>query len=507
MKKKRTENQNMKNTNRMTALLCCALTLLVSCGSGEVGETELATTAPAVAESTELVTETELVRIDPNLPEMDFGGYEFCVYSKGDDHPHWVAKDIVAEEENGDPINDAVYRRNSTIGERYNFSITEVRENNWVANINRTVSAGEDVYDLLMLHPNSVVNVLVENRMLLDLHEIPHMDLGAPWYDQNANESLSIGGKLYATVGEISIMDNDATWVVLFNKKMAEEYDIHDLYSLVKNGGWTMDALYQLSTDVSGDLNGDGVMDEFDRWGVQNEPYNVMAFCQAAGEKIVDKDNQDMPYVSLGSDRFLSVFTKAMDLLTDTSVCMNYNDYVTKYAGTDAWTACMDPAFSEGRVLFNVTGLNRVTMFRSMDADFGILPMPKFEETMENYINPVQMWCSSSISVLKTASDIARTGLIIEALSAESMYTLTPAYYDVTLKTKLSRDEESADMLDLIFENRVFDIGAMYNWGNVYQLTLDLAAAKDYNFQSAYARNEKAIGVKIKKAIEAITEE
>ena len=116
------------------------------------------------------------------------------------------------------------------------------------------------------------------------------------------------------------------------------------------------------------------------------------------------------------------------------------------------------------------------------------------------------MWCSSSIAVLKSASDPERTGIIIEALSAESMYTLTPAYYDITLKTKLSRDEESAAMLDLIFENRVFDIGAMYNWGNVYQLTLDLAAAKNYNFQSAFARNEKVIDIKIGKAISAITE-
>ena len=166
----------------------------------------------------------------------------------------------------------------------------------------------------------------------------------------------------------------------------------------------------------------------------------------------------------------------------------------------------MDPAFAEGRVLFNVTGLNRVTMFRSMEADFGILPMPKYEETAESYINPVNLWCSSSIAVLKSASDLNRTGIIIEALSAESLNELTPAYYDITLKTKLSRDNESAEMLDLIFENRVFDIGAMYNWGNVFQMTIDLATAENYNFQSALARNEKAINTKIGKAVDAILE-
>ncbi len=487
-------------------LLCCASMLLASCASGEDAGVEVGShDAVQTTGDGTMVTETAAAtRLEPDLPDSDFGGYAFRVYSKGDDHPHWVAKDIIAEEENGDPINDAVFRRNSVICERYNFKMEEIRENNWVANINRAVGAGEDAYDLLMLHPNSVINVLAENQMLTDLHDVPYMDLQAPWYDRNANESLSIGGALYATVGEISIMDNDATWVVLFNKEMAEEFDVENLYDLVKSGKWTLDRLYQLSKDVSGDINGDGILDEFDRWGVQNEPYNVMAFCQAAGEKIVDKDKDDLPYVTLGSDRFISVFTRAMDLLTDQSVCMNYQDYTVKYGGTDPWTECMDPAFADGRVLFNVTGLNRVTMFRSMDADFGILPMPKFEETMESYISPVQMWCSSSIAVLKSASDLERTGIIVEALSAESMYKLTPAYYDVTLKTKLSRDEESAEMLDLIFADRVYDIGAMYNWGNVYQLTLDLASAKNYNFQSAYAKNEKAIDVKIRKSIEAI---
>lgn len=493
----------MKNKTS-AVLLCGAVLLLASCSSAGQDTSDSVQETSALSATSAVTEGTEEIRMEPELPDRDFDGYVFRVYSKGDDHPHWVSRDIVAAEENGDAINDAVYRRNLAVTDRYHFEIEEITENNWVNNITKAVTAGEDAYDLLQLHPNGVINALAENQMLWDLYDVPHMNLAQPWYDQNANQSLSIGGALYATVGEISIMDNDATWVVLFNKELARSYDVEDLYTLVKSGGWTLDKLYTLASEVSGDINGDGVMDEFDRWGIQNEPYNVLAFCQAAGEMIVDKDENDIPYVAIGSDRFVTVYTKALDLLLDKNVCMNYADYTAKYSGTDPWTECMDPAFAEGRVLFNVTGLNRVTMFRSMEADFGILPMPKFEEMADSYINPVHLWCSSSIAILKTASDIERTGIIIEALSAESLYTLTPAYYDVTLKTKLSRDNESAEMLDLIFENRVFDIGAMYNWNNVFQLTIDLATARDYNFASGFARNEKGINVKIEKAIEAI---
>ena len=47
------------------------------------------------------------------------------------------------------------------------------------------------------------------------------------------------------------------------------------------------------------------------------------------------------------------------------------------------------------------------------------------------------------------ASDPERTEIILEALSAESRYTVQPAYYDISLKGKYIRDEECADMLDI----------------------------------------------------------
>ena len=50
------------------------------------------------------------------------------------------------------------------------------------------------------------------------------------------------------------------------------------------------------------------------------------------------------------------------------------------------------------------------------------------------------------------------------------MYTLTPAYYDITLQGKAVRDEESADMLDIIFASRIFDLGNMYQLGDVFNV-------------------------------------
>ena len=35
----------------------------------------------------------------------------------------------------------------------------------------------------------------------MELHNVPYMDLSKPWYDQNANEQLSIEGKLFGDGG------------------------------------------------------------------------------------------------------------------------------------------------------------------------------------------------------------------------------------------------------------------------------------------------------------------
>jgi len=59
-------------------------------------------------------------------------------------------------------------------------------------------------------------------------------------------------------------------------------------------------------------------------------------------------------------------------------------------------------------------------------------------------------------------------GTVIEAMAAESMYTMTPAYYEISLTQKYMRDEDSVEMLDIILATTCYDLGYIYNWGNLY---------------------------------------
>ncbi len=501
----------MKHNKYMGAGICLAALLAASViGCGDAGNVQAETTAAAEpAESTAAALETEAdTRVYPTLPEANFGGYDFRIMTKGSFNAHWTAMDIFAEATNGDPINDAVYNRNTAVMDRYNFKITEITDfENISGAVGKAVKAGDDAYDMVSAGMNGGVEQMIQGQYLLDLHEVPNLDLSKPWYDQNANKELSVGGKLYATAGDLLIMDDDATWSVLFNKEMATRYDLPDLYEAVENGTWVIDDMLTYCTTVASDINGDGKMDENDQWGNICENYNLYAYIVGCGLRVVDKDENDLPYYNVETEAFFNAFEKGH--------AINGNfDLVLSTAGVPALAtmpsqgrlnAC-DLMFTSGKVLFYTTGLNRVTLFREMETDFGILPMPKYDAAQEGYHHPISLWCSNSITVPTTASDPARTGHIIEALSAESKYTLTPAYYERTLKTKASRDEESAAILDIIFATRVFDLGNMYNWGGMFDAICGLTLTTDPNLTSTIEKKEKAADKALQKFLESIGE-
>lgn len=75
----------------------------------------------------------------------------------------------------------------------------------------------------------------------------------------------------------------------------------------------------------------------------------------------------------------------------------------------------------------------------------------------------------------------------------ESRDTVRHAYFDVTITNKTIRDEESAEMLDLIFSTRIYDLGFIFNWGSMGYL-LESVYPDAGTFISKYEKAEaKAI--------------
>jgi len=472
--------------------------ILISCGDKSASENvnNNDRNIPNADNNQDSITEdTALAKIEPDLPDRDFEGYTFTFIAHRIDYQgDWTYDDpseLVAEEETGDTIIDAVYKRNMAIKEKYNIDIKMTPSLNEISDMKKAVGAGDDIYDASVIK-NDLVPSAVTGNLLVNTNNLPYVDLHKPWWDPAVN-SMSVDNKNYLLAGDMLILDNAATNGLLFNKDLMANLGLELPYNTVKEGKWTMDKLNEMLKNSAADLNGDGVMDENDRWGLGVFNDTMHAFLAAGGGAFAVKDENDIPYMDFASQKNLAVLDKAMGIL--------YNkDYVTNQQAPGGLNIRL--MFEENRLLFTWGRMHLVEYFRGMESNFGILPMPKYDETQENYYSLVNPYTGVLLGVPKSAGDLERVSIILEALAAESKYTLQPAYYDVVLQRKYVRDDESSEMLDIIFGSRVYDIGGVYSFGNVNVDFYTLVSKYDTNIISYY---EKKIS-QMEKAIDKIVE-
>lgn len=486
--KKETSTQNNFRIICLLLIAFLAFSSLYACASSP-DNTPGNTDAPA---DTTAVSE-ESTRIPTGLPEGDYKGYDYRILCNGTDYNiHWYAKDIDTEQENGDVINDAVYIRNRTVEELYNVTITGLPQKDPAAVANKSITAADNMFDLVSGSLSANTCMLAQKGMVVDLFEVNYLDLEKPWYDRLSVKELSIGGRLFAVISDLTIMDKDATWIIMFNKNMVQNFNLDDPYRLVDSGNWTLEKMYSMMESASADINGDSIYDDTDSYGLITQVNaNGIGFLNGAGEYIARKDADDLPYISMYNERSVAVMDLILKIQADPVFTIRAEDWMKKYPNDTVWNGMQLVVFNTDRGLFYYAGMNRVSLLRDMQTDFGILPVPKYETTQEAYHVMVEAWCTNSTAIPITATDLERTAVVLEALTAESYYTLRPAYYDVALKTKYARDEESGRMLDLIFSSRCYDIGYVYGWGSLNTVPNTLYSAKSTDFTSQYAKVEK----------------
>jgi len=450
----------MKNTARFFAALLSALmlmtSLLTACSNGSDDTADITT---ALKDETTVV-ETTTARPTADVPEKDFGGETFTFLTSGAADVNgsgWQTYDFYAVEENGDTINDAVFNRNLFINETYNVEIAEVQSDGKTLDQARTVIlAGEDVYDTVVTNVVSASS-LAQEALTFDLLDFDYIDLSQPWWDSNMTADLSIAGQMNYATGDITVMDNDAIWVLYFNKQIHENYNLENIYNLITDDIWYYDTFAEMLRGVTEDVNGDGqYTHDADRFGMVTLAYSNIGLLYNFGLRICGKDANDLPKIILDTDKASEVVEKATELVA-TDAYM-YSPQLTAAQGSDC--------FSNGRALFYGEVLLKTKQMRDSEHDFGIVPWPKYDEEQENYYHIAIPSATKVVTVPVTQANTEMAGIILEAMAAESMYTLTPAYYDIALGQKYMRDTESIEMLDIILGSRYFDLAYAYEWAN-----------------------------------------
>lgn len=472
---------------RISAILLIAvflLTYLISCSEPAQKSGDPQATTAATAETS--AAETDRSQTADNVPVLNFEGKEFRVIYHD---AQYQKMDIVADELNGDVINDAVYRRNLAVEERLNTKIKPIpggANSTGVIDIVRpSVTAASDDFDLVVSHALRTA-ALVSEGLFTDWYTIPYIELDQPWWTDRAVEQLTVGNRAYLMVGDYALIAIGGTYCMYFNKVLGEKNNIdsNDMYNEVLNGNWTYNKMFDLVKNFAYDIDGDGQMTDTDQYGLfttTNSP--AVAYLWAFDAPLTTRDENNMPVLSLDQTKWSSIVEMVYNLY--------YNNPGT-YSTKDQESVFQ--MFRNGNIFLLNANFQTSVSFRDLEFDYGIIPYPKYDENQDKYLTMVDGF-HTLFAVPITCGDLSFAGAVTELLNAESYRNVVPVYYETALKVKYARDNESVQIMDMILDGRTFDFGYFYdNWTGFAFMLQTLMQNKSNNFASYYASQEsKAI--------------
>lgn len=490
----------MKNNRLFTKLVAAMLAMLMlaltACGSAG-GSTD--TTAAPVnnpAETTAPVEEgpkldqygREIVEAD--LPDVKFEGETFTVHTRGNVEKYeWLAEEVT-----GEALNDAIYKRNKTLEDKYGIKLNVIAEGTWsdyagttLPKIQASIQANNGEYDLIAGYSGPFHN-MATTGMLYDLNTLQHIDFDKPWWWQSYKEASAINGVNYFGLGALSLSAIYSMAAVFFNPAIMSEVNSGvDPYQLVLDGKWTWEKMDELGKNAVMELDGDNQMGAGDRWGggFAESANTTNMYGVASGETLSTRNSDGVVIIDVNVERMGNVI--------DNMIKLFYSE--NSYAGKETDLINM---FINGQTLFESIWLYYAqTKFAPQMEAYGVLPVPKMDEKQENYHG----WIQGGMhiySIPVDVKDVERASILTEAFAAETYASLLPAYYEVILKARYFADEPSSQMMDIIYDSVDFDFARLYDGQIGIQTTIkDSVLAKQNSFSSSFASFKKVYDKKL----------
>jgi len=472
--------------------------ILFSCGGSE--------DAPAAETSGEIDdgggADAPLPSDSDELPEFDFGGAEVKFLANNDIRV--IHDDYVVEEIKGERINDAIFNLNTEIESRFNVTFkqsgggyTQIPDM-----LKKSVKAADSAYDLVTITDRYAVRLASEGKYFHYVDDLPYVNLEKPYWDKSLNACVSIKGKNYYALGACMLPTYDLMGFLVFNKNLHEALGLDSIYQSVKEGKWTFDRFMDMSRAATADLNGDGQMTEEDRYGlITHSGFTYASFWCVNRAFLVEKDADDIPYFNVpGNEKVFNVFEKLYGYVTsgcEYSVTRN----PIKNGSNDQFDTLR--LFGGGHGLFASASAFTAQSLNNMDTDFGIVPYPAMEEKKPGEAYLSRLSYSMPLIVPATA-DPAMCSAVIEALACAYYKKVIPEYRDVTIQIKVVRDEESSEILEMLFKNRVIDMGDSIWYEDVRQKYENMFTRKENTFQAMTESIQAKVEGLIEKAIVAI---
>ena len=444
---------------KLSLLLCLMLILSAASCGGETGGETKTTSSGNDSESTSTADS------EYDFADINYGGNDF-VFLNIDSSTITQSMLCVDREMTGDVLDDAIWKRSSTIEDMYNMKIVEQLEayDQIDDMVRTTVLSGDDEYQVAFPLTAQMASLFTDG-LVWNLNEGSGFQFDKPWWDSAVMSEAAVGSDeaIYFASSDISLHNFNMSWCMYFNRNMVIDHQLELPYDMVKQGKWTYDELLKYIS-VGHNLNGDASYawnkDGKSVYGITTmQPDGITNSFVACGEKYISMNNGD-PKLAAGSDHFYNVAEKLAKV---------YGVEGQAFFGNDRNNGShYEMVFASGRSMFTaceIKGGNGYGAYSEMKDDYGIVPLPKLDENQENYISPIALW-SYFMVIPKTNEDIETTSKILDTLAYLSYRDVVPAFYDVTLNIKNIRDEETTEMLDIIRASRTYDTAYAFGWGS-----------------------------------------
>ena len=418
------------------------------------------------------------------LDKEDFGGVVIKVLT--DKASDYLACEVAPTELNNEPVNDAAYNRAALLAQEYGIILEQHYADSQADVANKAkaqVQSNLDQYQIFVTGIISMAGAAKEDTFI-DLNHIEsndYIDLTQPYWDQQMLKDLTIYDRVFFATGDALVTDDESTWAMFFNKDIANDNEVakafgaETLYDLARNGDWTIDVMYQIAKNVTRQVGDtmDYAPNPDDTWGMVAQCYDSYAFMVAADETLTRVDN-NTPIITIAEESNVRAYETIFNMLSDKQ-CIAVAE-ITGRGQSDVY-GTLPQIFANGKALFMPNKVATVSdpIMREANIRYGILPMPKESKEQENYSSTVTVyWCSAMGIPVTNVEKLDATCYAMEAMAYYGQELMTQEYYERTLKNKRFEDTESEEMLDLVFRNKSYDIGAVYSFSSILSFYTDI---------------------------------
>ncbi len=473
------------------------------------------TPAPGTTNDGQL-TDPEKNALNIDLESIDYEGDSFYIYHWNSENPEF---EVDADAAVGDPLNDAIYKRNLRLEEDLGITLdfheetgSAGKQTNFLDKLELRLSDPETPVDIIAAYSRVAPYLLVAGHYVDLMPYEDTLDLSKAWWPSLVREEHEIKGRVFYVSGDASTGLLRMMQALFLNKSLLEQYGYNydefmtDVINVKKGSGWTLDKLMSMVKDTYQDIDGVKGESDGDFFGIFGYTWQCIdTLWTGCGYSIFDKSSKDDELYTISNDFGGSAaadFVKQMQewAATDDAHIVEQGDWTT--------TSASEHFGSAGCIFMTM----RIGHFKThvVDIDYSVVPAPKKDENQDRYYtvigNPYSLY-----SICKDSKDKDRAAIVLQYFGYLAKDLTTPAIFETTFKGKMAKDDHTIDSFDQIRKAVSFDVGRTFDTytgtscpnmitdaiiDNIpWSSKLSAATKKMFNKQIQTKLNDKLLGI------------